>query len=103
VDDLRAVKANVIIFVAQIIPLNPAGCAGCESGVEALDAQITSWASGKSTALSPIYVVDVHSVFDAASYLPNSTYSADGVHPNPAGSQKIADKWYADVSARGLF
>ena len=100
-EDLRVANPNVIVLVAQITPLNPAGCSACESRVVALNAQISAWASSKSSAASPVSVVDLHSVFSAADYLPNSTYTADGVHPNLAGAQLIADEWYAALSALG--
>jgi len=99
--DLRAANPNVIVLVAQITPLNPTGCSACESRVAALNAQIPGWASKSSTATSPVSVVDLHSAFSAASFTPNSTYTADGVHPNVAGAQLIADKWYAALSALG--
>jgi lysophospholipase L1-like esterase len=100
--DLRTANSRVIVFVAQIIPMNPAGCAQCETRVEALNAQIPSWASSKSTTDSPIYVVDQHSVFTPATYTPASTYTADGVHPNVAGGQLMADKWYGALTAHGI-
>jgi lysophospholipase L1-like esterase len=100
--DLRAVNPKVIMFVAQITPLNPAGCTSCEAGVVALNAQIPGWASGQSTTTSPVYVVDVFSAFDPAAYLPSSTYTVDGVHPDPAGSKLDADKWYDAVTAQSL-
>jgi len=100
--DLRAANPNVIVLVAQITPLNPTGCAACESRVVALNSQIPAWASSKSTAASPVSVVDLHSAFTAASYTSNSTYTGDGVHPNVAGAQLIADKWYAALSALGV-
>jgi lysophospholipase L1-like esterase len=99
--ELRAAKANVIVLLAQIPPLNPAGCPACESRVVALNSRIPSWASQSSTVGSPVLVVDLHSAFTAASYLPNSAYTADGVHPNLLGAQLIADKWYAALIALG--
>jgi lysophospholipase L1-like esterase len=99
---LRGASPQVIVFVAQIIPMNPNGCTACESRVEALNAQIPAWATSKSTAASPIYVVDQHSAFVAASYKPSSTYTSDGVHPNAAGGQLMADKWYAALTAKGI-
>jgi lysophospholipase L1-like esterase len=102
VDQFRSQNPNVLFFVAQITPLNPSGCPGCESRVEALNGQIPSWAAGKSTAASPIYVVDVWSALPAASYLPNSMYTSDGVHPNAAGSLLMADAWYAGITAQGI-
>jgi len=99
--DLRAANPSVMVLVAQITPLNPTDCSACEARVVALNAQIPAWAASKSTAASPVSVVDLHSAFVAASYVPNSTYTADGVHPNVAGAQLIADKWYAALSALG--
>ncbi|MES1178333.1 MAG: SGNH/GDSL hydrolase family protein [Myxococcales bacterium] len=99
---LRSASPKVIVFVAQIIPMNPDGCAACESRVEALNAQIPAWASSKSTATSPIYVVDQHSAFVASTYKPSSMYTSDGVHPNVAGGQLMADKWYAALTAKGI-
>jgi lysophospholipase L1-like esterase len=92
--DFRAVSPNVILFVAQITPLNPSGCTTCEQQAETLNAAIPGWATSESTAASPVYVVDVWSAFTASTYLPNSMYTSDGVHPNPAGSALVAQKWY---------
>lgn len=100
--DYRAVNPNVILLVAQITPLNPAGCATCEKNAEALNAAIPGWATSQSTTASPIYVVDVWSAFTASAYVPNSTYTADGVHPNPAGAALVAQKWYSALVAQGL-
>ena len=102
VDQFRGQNPNVVFFVAQITPLNPSGCSNCEANVEALNAQIPTWASGKSTAASPIYVVNVWAALPAATYTPNSTYTSDGAHPNVAGSQLMADKWYSAIVAQGL-
>ena len=100
--DFRAVSPNVILFVAQITPLNPSGCANCEQQAEALNAAIPGWAASQSTAASPVYVVNVWSAFTASTYLPNSTYTSDGVHPNPAGSALVAQKWYDALVAQNI-
>jgi lysophospholipase L1-like esterase len=100
--DLRAVNQHVVLFIAQITPLNPTGCTNCEANVEALNAQIPAWAASATTAASPVYVVDVFSAFTASTYLPNSMYTVDGVHPNPAGSALVADKWYSALIAQGI-
>jgi lysophospholipase L1-like esterase len=102
VDQFRAQNPSVIFFVAQITPLNPSGCTSCEANVEALNAAIPGWAAGKSTTPSPIHVVDIWSSLPAASYTPNSTYTSDGCHPNQAGSQKMADKWFEGLTAKGI-
>lgn len=104
VDQFRAQNPSVIFFVAQITPLNPSGCTNpsCESRVEGLNAQIPAWATGKNTAASPIYVVDVWSALDPATYVPNSTWTKDGCHPELPASQLMADKWYAALVAHGI-
>jgi len=47
-------------------------------------------------------VVNVWSSLPAASYTPSSTYTSDGCHPNQAGSQLMADKWYEGITAHGI-
>jgi lysophospholipase L1-like esterase len=102
VDHFRSQNPNVVFFVAQVTPLNPSGCTACESNVEALNRQIPTWAIGKASAASPVYVVNVWSSLPAATYLPNSMYTADGVHPNAAGSQLMTDVWYTGITAQGI-
>jgi lysophospholipase L1-like esterase len=102
VGQFRSQNPNVIFFVAQILPMHPAGCDACESGVETLNSQIPGWASGEATVASPIHVVNVWSAIPEATYLPNSTDTTDGVHPTPAGAQPVADVWYTGITAQGL-
>jgi lysophospholipase L1-like esterase len=103
VDTFRGQNPKVIFFTAQITPMNPVGCTACETNVEALNAAIPAWASGKSTGASPVYVVNVWSaLIPASSYIPNSAHTVDGVHPTPAGAQLMADVWYAGLTAQGV-
>ena len=89
VGQMRANNPDMIILVAQIIPMDPAGsCSDCDVRVINLNAAIPGWANGLSTSASPIIVVDQWSGFNAVT----DTY--DGVHPNDAGIQKIADNWF---------
>ena len=87
---LRAANPNVRVLVAQIIPLQPSGCADCPTRVQSLNAMIPAWASANSTAASPIAVVDQATGFNPAM----GQDTSDGVHPNTSGSQKIAAKWF---------
>jgi hypothetical protein len=93
VDQMRASNPNMKIIVAQIIPMNPPSCTVCAQEVVALDAAIPAWAAGKTTAQSPITVVDQWTGFNSA------TDSVDGVHPNDIGFQKMSDRWYPAVAA----
>ncbi len=89
VDQMRDRNPAMKILVAQIIPMAPSGCTWCASGVSALNAAIPAWAAQKSTAQSPITVVDQFTGFDTV-----ADTNGDGVHPDDSGFQKMADRWY---------
>jgi lysophospholipase L1-like esterase len=93
VDQMRASNPKMRILVAQILPMNPSGCAECAQRVIDLNMAIPAWAAGKSTAASPITVVDAWTGFSDAT----DTY--DGVHPNDAGNQKMSNAWYPALTA----
>ncbi|MFC8846262.1 MULTISPECIES: cellulose binding domain-containing protein [unclassified Micromonospora] len=93
VDQMRASNPAMRVIVAKIIPMAPATCAECGQRVVALNSAIDGWAAGKTTAQSPIVVVDQWTGFSTAA----DTY--DGVHPNAAGDQKMSDRWYPAVVA----
>ncbi|HEY3869063.1 MAG TPA: cellulose binding domain-containing protein [Actinocrinis sp.] len=92
VGQMRAQNPNMKILVAQIIPMDPPSCTQCASEVVALDQAIPGWAAGLTTSQSPIVVVDQWTGFDDA------TDTIDGVHPNDAGDQKMADRWYTPLA-----
>lgn len=94
IGQMRANNPKMKILVAQIIPMNPSGCTTCAQGVINLDAAIPAWAASITTAQSPVIAVDQWTGFDDA------TDTADGVHPNDAGNQKIAAKWFPPLTAQ---
>jgi lysophospholipase L1-like esterase len=94
VDQMRASNSHMKILVAQIIPMNPSSCTECAQRVINFNAAIPGWASSKTTAQSPIVVVDQWTGFN------DSTDTDDGVHPNDAGNQKMASKWYPPLTAQ---
>ena len=98
VDELRARNPNVWILVAQIIPMNPVNtascttcaCPACGGRVQTFNATIPAWAASKSTAASPVLVVDQWTSYDAA-----ADSNGDGVHPSETGgSEKMATRWF---------
>jgi len=93
VDQMRAQNPRTTVLVAQIIPMNPSNCAECGARVVALNQAIPAWAASKSTAESPVVVVDQFTGFNTA------TDTGDGVHPNDAGIQKMSDRWYPALAA----
>lgn len=88
VDQMRASNPATKILVAQLIPMTPAGCSWCPAGVAALNAAIPGWAASRTTAQSPITVVDQFTGFDSVAD------TSDGVHPDDSGFQKMSDRWY---------
>ncbi len=91
---LRAVNPDAVLFIAQIIPVNPSanGCsAATPCNYEAtLDSLIPAWATAQTTPASPVVAVNLETIFNNG-YFPSSTDTTDGVHPTPAGSQIMAD------------
>jgi lysophospholipase L1-like esterase len=85
VDAARAIVPNIVIFVAQLIPMNLSNCAACPTRVTTLNGAIPNWAASKTTTVSPIYVVDLWSSINA------TADTSDGVHPTLAGSQKMSN------------
>ncbi|HEY0756833.1 MAG TPA: cellulose binding domain-containing protein [Ktedonobacteraceae bacterium] len=94
VSQMRANNPNMIILVAQIIPMNPSSCTTCAQGVINLDAAIPAWAASITTAQSPVIAVDQWTGFNDA------TDTVDGVHPNDAGNQKIAARWFPPLATQ---
>ncbi len=101
--NLRSVNPNAILFVAQIIPVNPSGN-NCSSAnpcnyQATVDAGIPAWVTAHTTAASPIYAVNLESLYNNG-YFPNSTYTTDGVHPLLAGSQPMGATMSAAMIAQ---
>jgi lysophospholipase L1-like esterase len=92
VDQMRAGNPAMKILVAQILPMNPSNCSPCGQRVVNLNAAIPAWASSKSTAQSPITVVDQWTGFNTG------TDTVDGVHPNDAGNRKMSAKWFGPLT-----
>lgn len=93
VGQMRESNPDMRVLVAQIIPMNPGTCAACAQRVVDLNARIPAWAAATSTDRSPVTVVDQWTGFDTAT----DTY--DGVHPNAAGNEKIAARWFPALAA----
>ncbi|HZM75490.1 MAG TPA: cellulose binding domain-containing protein [Candidatus Limnocylindrales bacterium] len=93
VDQMRASNPSMKVLVAKIIPMNPSNCSDCGQRVVNFNNAIPAWASGKSTAQSPVTVVDQWTGFSTA------TDTTDGVHPNASGDQKISDRWFQPLAA----
>lgn len=94
VDQMRAQKPTMRVLVAKIPPMNPGGCSACDwpGASKALGDAIAAWAPTKSTAASPVTVVDCYTGFVAADF-------SDGVHVTDSGTQKLANCWYEPLKS----
>ncbi len=87
--EARKVKPKVRLMAAQHTPQDSNGCAACDASVLDLNAKIVTWAAANSAPDSPVTPVDLYTDIVPATDL------SDGVHLNPAGSQKVAARWFA--------
>ena len=87
VRQLRAVDPHVVVVVAQIVPVAPPTCAQCPARTSSFNAAVPAWATATSTAASPVLVVDHATGWDPA------RDTSDGVHPNDAGTARMAATW----------
>ena len=83
IDQLRTYNVKVVVFVAGIIPNY---LSNNHSETKDLNAKILKMVSTKSNSVSPIIYVDQFTGF-----VPEDL--ADKLHPNDAGSAKMATKW----------
>ncbi|KAF2744835.1 carbohydrate esterase family 3 protein [Sporormia fimetaria CBS 119925] len=83
VDQMRGTNERMRIIIAQIIPIPSA-----DQAVRDLNSAIPAWAAQKNSTMSPIWVVDQWSGFDAGKDL------YDGLHPSESGDEKIAERFY---------
>ncbi|MBX3065179.1 MAG: hypothetical protein KF726_19520 [Anaerolineae bacterium] len=88
IDALRVVNPNVVILLAQVMP-HDATIYPSFPTVNAYNALIPDLATSKTSAQSPVVVVDMFSGFDVA------TMIYDGIHPNLSGETLLANRWYA--------
>ena len=90
---MRASNPNMKILVAQIIPMNPANCADLRASARSPSTtRSRAGPRARPPRQSPITVVDQWTGFNTA------TDTGDGVHPNTAGNQKIAAKWFGPLT-----
>jgi hypothetical protein len=87
--EARKVNPKVRLFIAQHTPQDSNGCQACDASVLELNADIVTWAAANTTPDSPVVPVDLFTGIVPATDL------SDGVHLNEAGSQKVADRWFA--------
>ena len=88
----RAQNPNVIVLYAQVIT---SGKLPKYSYIPALNSGIAALAAELNTAASPVVAVDMADGWDYA-----TDCVSDMVHPNAAGANKMAAKWFAALEAQ---
>jgi len=89
---MRAQNANVQLVVMKLIPLRSSNNTPAQvAQVSQLNDAIARWAAGKSSANSPITVVDTFTGFNA------DTMTADGTHPNEEGNKYMSARLFQPV------
>lgn len=88
---LREDNPEVTILLAKLIPAKPNS--GDGDAVESLNEVIPTVAEAMSTEQSPVVVVDHFKGFDVDEH----TY--DGVHPNEAGEELMARRWFEAIQS----
>lgn len=89
--EIRSVCPNAKILLAQIIPMAPRYRG---SGyVSALNKRIAAIALDMGTPQSPVILVDQLTGYDLTSMM-----QADGLHPNTAGEERMADVWQRAIA-----
>ena len=88
IDTLRAANPWVRIVLAKIIPASPTGRGGPElAAIPQFNALLPGLVASKLRPASPILLVDMYQDFNL------SSYTWDGVHPNPSGENLLAGRW----------
>ncbi len=94
VDNLRSVRPVIRVLLAQIIPIGPGSGYYANAGqVGPLNDAIAELAANLDRAASPVLLVDQHSGFDLATEM-----QQDGLHPNPAGEERMAAVWLQSLA-----
>ncbi|MBN1759801.1 MAG: hypothetical protein JW863_15850 [Chitinispirillaceae bacterium] len=90
IQKLRGKNENVVIFLATLIPCNASSSAS--SLVSDLNNRIKTLVTQQTTETSPVILVDQFAGFISG----GDQY--DGIHPNPAGEEKMAQKWFDAIN-----
>jgi lysophospholipase L1-like esterase len=89
VTEMRLSKTTMKILISLLIPIDRFSA---NSGIVELNKAIIAWAPTKSTKQSPITIVDNYTGFNT------TTDTVDGEHPNDAGNEKLASKFFQPLT-----
>ncbi|HEY4652291.1 MAG TPA: GDSL-type esterase/lipase family protein [Pontibacter sp.] len=91
VKQVRARNPNVVILLAQLIPADPARVSSnTAENIRRFNEKIPGLVEELDQVLSPVVLVDQYTGFNAK----EGVDTWDGVHPNAAGEEKMAQRWF---------
>lgn len=93
-DAIIATDPNVLLVVAQIIPI---ALGNVDPKVVAYNAAIPPLVASRAATGAHVVLVDMHSAFTKNSRYPKE-YMFDYVHPNDKGYAAMGDVWYGALS-----
>jgi lysophospholipase L1-like esterase len=85
-DEIQTLQPEALLVVAQLTPFP-----GSANQVQTYNAAIPPLIEARAARGDHIVLVDMHTDFPASSI-------GDGVHPNVAGYELMAERWYAAIS-----
>lgn len=94
-DAIHAQNANILVILAQIVPTTSDGT---NQAVSTYNAAMPSLVSTRTGMGHHLVLVDMYGAFTKnASY--KTSLMGDGLHPNQAGYDLMADTWYAALKS----
>ncbi|MEP0917793.1 SGNH/GDSL hydrolase family protein [Leptolyngbya sp. DQ-M1] len=87
IETMRQRNPHLKILIAQLIPSS-----GGEALTQQFNQQVAALARSINSQTSPVILVDQFSGYDVQ----QDTY--DGLHPNEAGEQKMASRWFQSLN-----
>ena len=93
ISELRTVNPDIIVLLAQLIPIGPnTGYFINEAQVPIFNQGLADLVPTLSSVQSSVLLVDQYSGFSLATQMQN-----DGLHPNLLGEQEMADIWFSSL------
>jgi hypothetical protein len=96
ISTLRQKNPNVRIVIAQISPTADT-FRNTNSGLDEYNQKVLAYAQSRTTAASPIVIVDMNTAWSTAQFT-----QADGIHPNAEGEVQLAQRWANALISTGM-
>lgn len=96
VGDIFALRPDTTVFVSNLTPITGAPAANYSTKVTDFNAGVPEIVAAYAAQGRKAYLVDMYSALTAADI------TADGIHPNQAGYDKMATTWFGALTSQGV-